>query len=315
MTNNFALTGIAGFVAPRHLRAIKDTGNQLIAALDPHDSVGILDQYFPNTAFFTEPERFDRFLERLRHDDPAGRLHYLSICAPNYLHDAHIRMALRLHANAICEKPLVINPWNLDPLEDLEAETGCRVYTVLQLRLLPVLRQLKATLDQESASVVHDVSLTYITRRGRWYNSSWKGSHEHSGGLAMNIGIHFFDLLLWFFGKLEHSELHLGTPQHMAGSLLLERARVNWFLSIDEDDLPTHVREQQRFAFRSITIDGQEIEFSDGFTDLHTRVYQDILAGGGFGLRDARPSIDLVYQINSSEVVPVPQSILMPNLR
>jgi len=312
---NFALTGVAGFVAPRHLKAIKDTGNTLIAALDPHDSVGLLDQHFPEAYFFTETERFDRFLEKLRHQDETHRLHYLSICSPNYLHDAHVRLALRLSANAICEKPLVIKPWNLDPLLEMESETGYRVYTVLQLRLLPVLMQLKETLERESPSHRTEISLIYVTRRGRWYHTSWKGSIEHSGGLAMNIGIHFFDLLLWFFGKVEHSAVHLSTPQRMAGSLVLERANVRWLLSVDEHDLPDEYRHNQRYAFRSIIIDGQEIEFSEGFTDLHTRFYAEVLSGHGFGISDARPSIELVDLINKSETVPAPYDLTVAGIR
>jgi UDP-N-acetyl-2-amino-2-deoxyglucuronate dehydrogenase len=297
---NFAMTGVAGFIAPRHLKAIRDTGNTLVAAVDPHDSVGLLDSYFPDARFFTEPERFERFLEKRRFQDADERVHYVSICSPNYLHDAHIRMALREKANAICEKPLVVNPWNLDPLAELEAETGSHIYTVLQLRLHPAMAALRQQVAerQDKAQVV----LTYVTRRGRWYDISWKGFEEKSGGVAMNIGIHFFDLLLWLFGPMQRSTLHLRDRRRMAGMLELERASVRWFLSVDWDDLPASHQQQGKYAFRSITVDGQEIEFSEGFGDLHTRVYEDILAGRGFGIADARPSIELVYAVRTGDV-------------
>jgi UDP-N-acetyl-2-amino-2-deoxyglucuronate dehydrogenase len=281
MPFNFGLVGAAGFVAPRHLKAIADTGNVLVAACDPHDSVGIIDSYFPDCAFFTEVERFDRFLEKRRRAvDEAERVHYLSICSPNYLHDAHVRLALRIGAHAICEKPLVISPWNLDQLASLEQEFGRRVYTVLQLRLLPALRDFKAQVGTERA----DVELTYITSRGRWYATSWKGNGEKSGGLALNIGVHFFDLLIWLYGKPLESQVYLAKPDKMSGVFELERARVRWFLSIDGNDLPAHVR-------------GRELEFSDGFPDLHTAVYRDILADKGFSIEDVRPSIQLAYDI------------------
>jgi UDP-N-acetyl-2-amino-2-deoxyglucuronate dehydrogenase len=299
---NFAMTGVAGYIAPRHLKAIRDTGNTLLAAVDPHDSVGLLDSYFPEARFFTEPERFERFLEKRRFQGDDQRIHYVTICSPNYLHDAHIRMALREKADAICEKPLVINPWNLDPLAELEAETGCRIYTVLQLRLHPplvALRQQLAT-RRDKAQVV----LTYVTRRGRWYDISWKGSEEKSGGVAMNIGIHFFDLLLWLFGPMEHSAVHLRDKRRMAGTLELERACVRWFLSVDWDDIPAAYRQSGKYAYRSITVDSEEVEFSEGFGDLHTRVYETVLAGQGFGIQDARPSIELVYAVRTSDTVP-----------
>ncbi|MBI4776556.1 MAG: Gfo/Idh/MocA family oxidoreductase [Deltaproteobacteria bacterium] len=299
---NFALIGSGGFVAPRHLKAIHDTKCRLLAAVDPNDSVGVLDQYFSECRFFTEIERFDRHLEKLRRQSDDARVHYIGICSPNYLHDAHVRLALRVNAHAICEKPLVINPWNLEALAEIEAESECRVYTILQLRLHPSLMELKRKLESTGRRERADVCLTYITRRGPWYLISWKGSEEKSGGLAMNIGIHFFDLLLWLFGSFEKSVLHLNTPTKMAGALDLEWARVRWFLSVDGGDLPDGYLESGRPAFRSITIDGEEIEFSGGFTDLHTIVYQDILDGGGFGIEDARSSIDLVYRIRHSEI-------------
>nr|MCU0982435.1 Gfo/Idh/MocA family oxidoreductase [Pirellulaceae bacterium] len=278
---NFALIGAAGFIAPRHMQAIHDTGNDLIAAVDPHDCVGRLDSYFPDARFFTEIERFDRFLEKRRRGPEDQRVQYVSICTPNYLHDAHVRLALRVKAHAICEKPLVISPWNLDALQDLEAEYGCRVYNVLQLRLIPTLQELKRVVDADRSDHRADICLTYVTRRGKWYDVSWKGNPEKSGGVSMNIGVHFFDLLGWLFGEPEHWEVHLRTPRKMAGLLELERARVRWFLSVDEDDLPESTRAAGKFAYRSMTLDGQEIEFSDGFTDLHTRVYREILAGRG----------------------------------
>lgn len=293
---NFAVTGIAGFVAPRHLKAIKDTGNRLVAAVDPHDAVGVLDRYSFGARFFTEIERFDRHLEKLRRGPDSERVHYVSICSPNYLHDAHIRLALRVGAHVICEKPLVINPWNLDALQELEHETGYRVNTVLQLRLHPSLIALRDRL-RAAGSAQHDVCLTYVTARGAWYDVSWKGSEERSGGLITNIGIHFFDLLLWLFGPAVDAQVHLRDPKRMGGYIELERARVSWFLSTDIQDLPFSAEPGVRTTFRSITVDGQEIEFSEGFTDLHTRVYEQALAGNGFGIDDARPSITLTSEI------------------
>ncbi len=300
MTNskNFALVGAAGYIAPRHMQAIRDTGNNLVAAVDPHDNVGRLDDYFPDTRFFTEIERFDRYLEKLRRAGPESQVHYVSVCSPNYLHDAHVRLALRVKANAICEKPLVISPWNLDALQDLEAEYGGRVYNVLQLRLLPSLVNLQAELASTPPREKADIVLTYITRRGGWYGVSWKGAKEKSGGVAMNIGIHFFDLMLWLFGSEVKSEVHLADPTRMSGCLELENARVRWFLSTEYDDLPASVKAKNGYAYRSLTRDGSEIEFSSGFKDLHTAVYQDILNGGGFGIQDARPAITLAHKIS-----------------
>ena len=297
---NFALTGAAGFVAPRHLKAIKDTGNRLVAAVDPHDAVGVLDRYFFDVRFFTEFERFDRHLEKLRRGSGADRVEYLSICSPNYLHDAHIRLALRVGAHAICEKPLVINPWNLDALQELEQETGGRVHTVLQLRLHPHLIAVRERLRAEPRAD-HEVSLTYITARGRWYDVSWKGSDERSGGIVTNIGIHFFDLLLWLFGRVEACEVHVREPRRAGGFLQLERARVRWFLSADHADLPFAPEPGVKTTFRSISVDGQEVEFSEGFADLHTRVYEQVLSGDGFGIETARPSIELSHRIRQTE--------------
>jgi UDP-N-acetyl-2-amino-2-deoxyglucuronate dehydrogenase len=301
---NFGLVGAAGFVAPRHLKAIKDTGNRLIAAVDPHDSVGVLDRFFPEARFFSEIERFDRHLEKLRRKADGERLDYLSVCSPNYLHDAHVRLALRLGAHAICEKPLVINPWNLDQLAELEAESPGRVYTTLQLRHHEGLKALKAKLDAAPPAQKVDVVLTYTTLRGPWYHVSWKGSAEKSGGLAMNLGVHFFDLVQWLFGEVEAAELHLSQPGRMAGVLELAHARVRWFLSVDGDDIPAAARAAGKTAYRAMSLDGEEVEFSSGFTDLHTRVYEDILAGGGLGIDDARPSVALVQRIRHAEVTP-----------
>lgn|SRR5574341_117922 len=306
---NFALIGAAGYIAPRHLKAIRDTGNRLVAAVDPHDSVGILDSFFPDADFFTSNERFDRHLAKRCHGPEEEHVHYVSICSPNALHDAHIRSAFWVGADAICEKPLVIMPWNLDELARLEQSLGRRVYTVLQLRLHPALMALRQQIgNQATPGRPASVQLTYITRRGHWYFYSWKGDPEQSGSLAMNIGIHFFDLLIWLFGSVQTSYVYLAQADRMAGMLELERACVNWFLSINGDDLPQSVREAGTYAFRSITIDGIEVEFTEGFTDLHTRVYENILAGGGFGIEEARPSIELVHRIRNSEIVAAPPS-------
>lgn len=296
------MLGAAGFVAPRHMQAIHETGNDLVAACDPYDGVGILDRFFPGARFFTEVERFDRHLEKLRRRDDPKRVDYVSICTPNYLHDAHVRLALRVRAHAICEKPLVISPWNLEQLEQIEAESGTRVYNVLQLRLHPAVLRLKAQLGESSQGGKADIVLTYVTRRGPWYHVSWKGVPEKSGTVAMNIGIHFFDLLMFLFGDVEDTAVHLQEPDRMAGALELERARVRWFLSIDSDDLPEGYLAEGKPAHRAITVDGEEIDLSSGFTGLHTRVYEDILSGGGFGIEHARPSIDLVHRIRNDEI-------------
>jgi UDP-N-acetyl-2-amino-2-deoxyglucuronate dehydrogenase len=297
----FAITGVAGYVAPRHLQAIRDTGNTLVAALDPHDSVGVLDAYAPDTAYFTEFERFDRHLDKLRRGGEG--IDYLSICAPSNLHDAHIRLALRLGADAICEKPLVLNPWNLDALAELEHETGHRVFTVLQLRSHPALRALRAQLRDTARNSPCAVCLTYVTARGPWYRYSWKGRPEHSGGVGTNIGIHLFDLLIWLFGSVQSVELHVREPGTTAGTLTLERARVAWFLSIDRACLPPDALQAGRATHRSITVDGQEIEFTSGFNDLHTTVYAETLAGRGIGIADARPSIELAHHLRECPVV------------
>ncbi len=299
---NFAITGVAGYVAPRHLAAIKDTGNHLVAALDPHDSVGILDRYFPHAGFFTEFERFDRHLEKLRREKDTNKIDYLSICAPNHLHDAHIRLALRIGADAICEKPLVLNPWNLDALQELEEETGNKVNTILQLRVHPSLFKLREKILKEKNNSKYEVNLTYITSRGPWYKYSWKGVPEKSGGVATNIGIHFFDLLIWIFGKVQTYKLLLSETDKMGGLLELENADVKWFLSIDRDDLPRESAEKGKTTHRSITVGGEEMEFTEGFTDLHTEVYRETLKGNGFGINEARPSVELVYSLRNAKI-------------
>lgn len=303
MSRNFAITGVAGFVAPRHLRAIRDTGNRLVAAVDPHDCVGVLDQFAPEARYFPEIERFDRHLEKLRRGPAQHRVDYVSICSPNYLHDAHVRLALRVGADAICEKPLVINPWNLDALQALEEETGKQVYTVLQLRLHPSLLELKKKIDAGGNGSRHQVNLTYVTGRGNWYLISWKGSAERSGGLAANIGIHFFDALLWLFGPPERSRVFLREERRMSGYLELEKAEVTWFLSVDPADLPEQVAPGGPMTHRSMLVAGREVEFSGGFTDLHTQLYAETLAGRGFGIGEARQSIELAYRIREDGLV------------
>jgi len=298
---NFAITGVGGYIAPRHLKAIQDTGNRLVAATDPHDAVGILDRFAFDVRFFNEIERFDRHLEKLRRGPAEQRIDYVTICSPNHLHDAHIRLALRVGADAICEKPLVINPWNLDALQEIECETGRRVLTILQLRVHPQLVALRERLITDR-STRHDVCLTYITARGSWYDVSWKGREERSGGIVTNIGIHFFDLLIWLFGSVRSSVVNLRGPHEAAGVLDLARADVRWFLSTNSSDLPFAPEPGKKTTFRSITVDGQEIEFSEGFSDLHTRVYEQVLAGHGFGINDARPSIELTSAIREAAI-------------
>jgi UDP-N-acetyl-2-amino-2-deoxyglucuronate dehydrogenase len=305
MPENFALIGVGGYIAPRHLQAIKDTSNTLAAALDPHDSAGILDRYFDNVRFFTEFERFDRYVDKLRRKDAGEEIHYVSICSPNYLHDAHARFALRVGCSAICEKPVVLNPWNIDALQELENESRGKIYTVLQLRVHPSIIKLKAELEKEKTTRKKEVVLTYITSRGPWYLVSWKGQLEKSGGLATNIGIHFFDMLLWLFGGVQHKEVHFDSQMKTGGYIELERARVKWFLSIDKKDLPEEAIRKGQPTFRSITIDNQELEFSGGFADLHTKVYRDVLDGRGFRLEDARPSIVLAHDIRNARPVGV----------
>jgi UDP-N-acetyl-2-amino-2-deoxyglucuronate dehydrogenase len=294
---NFALIGAAGYIAPRHMKAIKETGNDLVAAVDKHDNVGILDSYFPNADFFTEFERFDRHLDKLKRK--GIKADYISICSPNYLHDSHIRYALRYGATAICEKPLVLNPWNVDALEEIEKETGNRVYTILQLRLHPAIIALREKIRNGPKDKIYDVDLRYITSRGNWYYASWKGDLPKSGGIATNIGIHFFDMLLWIFGPPKVNKVKAHEREHAEGYLELEHARVNWFLSINYEHVPASARKAGKRTFRSLTIENQEIEFSEGFTDLHTVSYQRILDGNGFGIGDAKASIGLVREIRN----------------
>jgi len=295
--HNFALIGAAGYVAPRHLKAIRDTGNRLLAAYDPTDSVGILDSYFPEADFFTEFERFDRHVEKLKRAGQA--VDYVSICSPNYLHDAHIRFGLRNGANVICEKPLVLNPWNVEALKINELESGKRVSTILQLRLHPAIIALKRQIDTAVSGKKHQVELTYITSRGHWYYTSWKGDVQKSGGIATNIGIHFFDMLGWVFGPLQQNIVHLHTHDRAAGLLEFEKAQVRWFLSINADSLPSEAAGKR--TFRAITVDGESVEFSEGFTDLHTMSYQAIFDGQGFGLDDAAPAIQLAHDIRNTK--------------
>ena len=293
----FALIGVAGYIAPRHLQAIRDTKNILVAALDKSDTVGVMDSYFPNADFFTEYERFDRHLDKLRRQGEG--VDYVSICSPNYLHDSHIRFALKQGANAICEKPLVLNPWNVDALEEIEKETGKKVYTILQLRLHPSIIELRNKVLNGPKDKVYDVDLTYITSRGHWYHISWKGEKSKSGGIATNIGIHFFDMLIWIFGAVKKVEVKELKEDVGSGYIELERARVNWKLSINYDHIPAEIRAAGKRTFRSLTMNGEQIEFSDGFTELHTKSYEGILKGEGFGLNEARASIELVHQIRN----------------
>ena len=297
---NFALVGVAGYIAPRHVRAIKDTNNDLIATLDPFDSVGYLDNYFPNADYFYEFERFERHVDKLSRTEK--KIEYVSICSPNYLHDSHIRFALRHKAHAICEKPLVLNPWNIDALAEIEKETGKKIYNILQLRLHPSIISLKDKIDKGPKDKIYDIDLAYITSRGKWYDFSWKGNNQKSGGVATNIGVHFFDMLTWIFGDVKENIVHVYEEQRAAGFLQLEKARVRWFLSIDYNSLPVEIKEKGQRTYRSITVEGEEIEFSSGFTDLHTLSYQKILKDEGFGLSEAKKSIETVYNIRNSNI-------------
>ncbi len=298
---NFALIGAAGYIAPRHMKAIKDTGNDLVAAFDPNDSVGIIDSYFPNAAFFTEFERFDRHVDKLRRK--GGKVDYVSICSPNYLHDAHMRFALRNEADAICEKPIVLNPWNIDALQEIERETGHRIFTILQLRLHESIIALKKKVDSEPLDKIYEFDLTYQTSRGNWYYTSWKGDVAKSGGIATNIGVHFFDMLGWVFGKVNENIVHIHTHDRAAGLLIFDRARVRWFLSIEYDTIPENVRSTGKRTYRSMEVDGEQIEFSDGFTELHTTSYQDILSGGGFGIDASKQAIEIVHDIRTKTAI------------
>ena len=296
----FGLIGAAGYIAPRHMQAIKDTGNSLVAALDNFDSVGIIDNYFPKADFFTEFERFDRHVDKLRRTNNA--LDYLSICSPNYLHDAHIRFGLRNHLDVICEKPLVLNPWNLDALQEIEIETGNKVYSILQLRLHPSIIALRNKIKAGPSDKMYHVDLSYITSRGNWYQRSWKGDIEKSGGIATNIGVHFFDMLTWIFGDVVENHVTEHGQQKASGHLVLKQASVNWFLSIDEADIPATERAAGKRTYRCLTIDGEHTEFSDGFTNLHTASYTSILKGGGFGLADVKTAIQIVHDIRNAKL-------------
>jgi len=295
---NFGIIGVAGYIAVRHLHAIKETGNNLLASLDKFDSVGRIDSYFPESDFFVEFERFDRHFDKLKRT--GTKIDYVSICSPNYLHDSHIRFALRHQAEAICEKPIVLNPWNIDALQEIENETGRKIYTVLQLRLHPKILELREKIRNGPKDKVYDVDMTYVTSRGNWYSISWKGDIQKSGGVATNIGIHFFDMLSWNFGDTRKNIVHISEPHKAAGYLELENARVRWFLSLDYNDIPVTQRESGKRTFRSITVNGEEIEFSEGFADLHTMTYREILAGRGFGLKEARQSVETAYTIRNS---------------
>lgn len=292
---NFAIIGVAGYIAPRHLRAVKDTGNNLSAAYDIFDSVGIMDSFFPDASFFTEFELFDRHLSKMRRE--GNGVDYVSICTPNYLHDAHIRYGLRLNADVICEKPLVLNPWNIDALAEAEKESGRRVNTILQLRLHDAIISLKNRVAAAPKDKVFDVDLTYITSRGNWYYTSWKGDERKSGGVATNIGVHFYDMLSWVFGDVKQNIVHVSSFDRVAGVLELEKARVRYFLSINADTLPADTKAAGKRTFRSLSMEGTEVEFSDGFTELHTDSYRKIIAGDGFGLADARNAVQIVHDI------------------
>jgi UDP-N-acetyl-2-amino-2-deoxyglucuronate dehydrogenase len=300
---NFALIGAGGYIAPRHMQAIKETGNRLVVAMDPNDSVGIMDSHFPDAHFFTEFERFDRHVDRLRRSQSEERLDYVSICSPNYLHDSHMRFALRSGADAICEKPLVLNPWNIDGLLEMQRETGRRIHTILQLRVHPAIQAIRQRVAQEQSRTKHEVDLAYVTSRGRWYMQSWKADVKKSGGIATNIGVHFFDMLHFIFGELQANTVHHLSDTKAGGYLEYEHARVRWFLSIDVSDVPEHLRAKGQRTYRSITLDGQEIEFSEGFTNLHTRSYEQILAGNGYGPEENINAIQAVSHIRDARPV------------
>jgi len=293
--SNFLLIGASGYIAPRHLKAIKDTKNHLVAALDPYDGVSIMDSYFPQADFFTEFERFDRHVDKLQRK--GTNIDYVSICSPNFLHDSHIRFGLRTGADVICEKPIVLNPWNVEALKQLEQETGKNIYNILQLRLHPSVIELKNKVENGDPNKIYDVDLSYITSRGHWYYTSWKGDVTKSGGVATNIGVHFFDMLTWIFGDIKENVVHLHEHDRAAGYLQLEKARVRWFLSINYDTIPEEIKQKGMRTFHSITVDGDNFEFSGGFTELHTRSYEHILTGNGFRISEAENAIQTVYNI------------------
>jgi len=291
------LIGVGGYIAPRHLKAIKDTGNNLLAALDKHDSVGIMDSYFPEADFFTEFERFDRHVEKLKRQ--GTKIDYVSVCSPNYLHDAHIRFGLRIGADVICEKPVVLNPWNIDALMEIEKETGGQIFTILQLRLHPAIIALREKIKKDAEGKKHQVDLTYITSRGHWYHNSWKGDIQKSGGIATNIGVHFFDMLYWIFGDVLNYQVTEHTQDSASGKLEFKNVTTNWSLSIDANRLPEQVRKEGKKTYRTLTIDGDEFEFSEGFTELHTRSYEEILKGNGFRISETKPAIEIVQKIRT----------------
>jgi UDP-N-acetyl-2-amino-2-deoxyglucuronate dehydrogenase len=301
MSKNFAIIGIGGYIAVRHLRAIKETGNNLLASLDPSDSVGLIDSYFPDSNFFVEFERFDRHIDKLRRN--GTDIDYVSICSPNYLHDSHIRFALRSNANALCEKPIVLNPWNVDALSEIEKESGKHIYNILQLRLHPSLIELRKNIQNGPKDKVYDIELTYITSRGKWYYISWKGDVHKSGGIATNIGVHFFDMLIWIFGGVKSNVVNMLESDKASGYIELENARVKWYLSLDYNDIPGHIKAKGQRTYRSITMNGEEIEFSEGFTDLHSESYRKILNGEGFRLLEAKPAIETVYTIRNAKPI------------
>jgi UDP-N-acetyl-2-amino-2-deoxyglucuronate dehydrogenase len=298
---NFALIGAAGYIAPRHMKAIKDTGNDLLAAYDPYDGVGIMDSHFPNADYFTEFERFDRHVDLLRRNN--SQVDFVSVCSPNYLHDSHIRFGLRSGADVICEKPIVLNPWNIDAIQEAEKDSGSRVYTILQLRYHEAIKKLKDKTENGPSDKIYDIDLTYLTSRGKWYYTAWKGDIDKSGGIATNIGVHFFDMLTWVFGKLKGQTIHLHTHDRASGIMHLERANVRWFLSINYDMIPEKEKVEGKRTYRSITIDGEEIEFSQGFTELHTASYDSILNGNGYRIGDTREAIQIVHDIRHAETV------------
>jgi len=298
---DFALIGAAGYIAPRHLKAIKATGNNLVAAYDPFDSVGIIDSYFPEADFFTEFERFDRHVDKLRRE--SRKIDFVSVCSPNYLHDSHIRFGLRSQADVICEKPIVLNPWNIDALEEIERESGKHIYTILQLRLHSSIIALREKVLNAPKDKVYDVDLTYITSRGHWYYTSWKGDIDKSGGIATNIGVHFYDMLTWIFGNMKKNTVHIHTADRAAGFLELERANVRWFLSINYETIPEEIKVQGKRTYRSIQIEGEELEFSEGFTELHNVSYEQILAGRGFSIEDTRKAIEIVHEIRNASPI------------
>ncbi|MCT4648081.1 MAG: Gfo/Idh/MocA family oxidoreductase [Carboxylicivirga sp.] len=298
---NFALVGAAGYIAPRHMKAIKETNNKLVAAYDPYDGVGIMDSHFPNADFFVEFERFDRHIEKLKRNNTP--LDFVSVCSPNYLHDSHIRFGLRRDADVICEKPIVLNPWNIDALEDIEKESKGNIYTILQLRHHPSIIALKKKVEEGDPNKIYDIDLSYLTSRGHWYYTSWKGDVSKSGGIATNIGVHFYDMLTWVFGPVKSNTVHIHTHDRTAGYLELEKARVRWFLSINYDTIPEEIKAKGMRTYRSITMDGEEIEFSGGFTDLHTVSYQHILDGSGYRIGDTRQAIEIVHDIRNKEAI------------